>query len=219
MASLDELVEAHGLYGLFRQARAAEVLGAADWQFHKTSGRISFVGATIREIGVQVLGTESVRERTWLWSWANTASELPPHVLVAANRMKTLGARAGIGGLIDPDLRLEHLDARGLAAMCAVTLDAPAFYRCPYPGGAMYVLLEDESLRDEPGDALDALCERIEGVVARVEGPLLPHLQQLCGHLALHTEPGESRLMIRSGESTAVVEFDEVGGLLAVRRS
>ncbi|MEE3919567.1 hypothetical protein V2I01_18075 [Micromonospora sp. BRA006-A] len=71
----------------------ADLLGERDWQLDVPDGIATF-GTDLR-YRVQLLGTESHLDGTWLWAWANEASNIPPSVLHLAGWLREYGHRQG----------------------------------------------------------------------------------------------------------------------------
>ena len=78
----------HSCASFDKQLHLSEVVGDSDWHFDVGKGLLSFNAD--HSWDAQVLGTESEATHTWLWSWANTASNLPPEVIEAAEMMRVV---------------------------------------------------------------------------------------------------------------------------------
>src|SRR5437879_1368889 len=75
-----------------------------DWHMDVVTGTLSF-GDEVQWT-TQILGTESHGNNTWLWAWANTASNLPPALIRASLQMKQFGQQQKISELTEPQLSL-----------------------------------------------------------------------------------------------------------------
>lgn len=145
MTTFKDLYEQHAVTTFEKQEALMEEIGEASWQFSLDTGTITFGGT--KKFPIQILGTEGDRSQTWLWGWANTASHIPPALLACAKELKAWGERAGITYLTTPEISLEEIDGRALATVAAGICAADAFYRAPYNGGALFVLLDAPTLR------------------------------------------------------------------------
>jgi hypothetical protein len=91
----------------------------------------------------QLLGTVAYNDSTWLWSWANEASQIPVAFTQAARRLRD--SNPGVEWTTPQfALDLDHADEHRLAMVSSGLLAADAFYRGPYTGGAAFFLLHDE---------------------------------------------------------------------------
>jgi hypothetical protein len=118
-------------------------INGRNWNFDLASGLLSFGYEFCWK--THLLGTESVISNSWLWTWANTSSNIPAHLLVASLALKAYGEQNGIPELTTPQLSLDKIDGHKLALLASGICEANAYYRCPYEGGALYVLIMDEN--------------------------------------------------------------------------
>lgn len=116
--------------------------GNPDWDFDMGTGQLSFGDAI--SLDVQLLGTEGTASRTWLWAWANTMSNVPPKLLEAANALRQYGEEQNIPELTTASLPLdEEIHGHHISMVASALLQADIYYRGPYQGGAMFLLVQD----------------------------------------------------------------------------
>jgi hypothetical protein len=94
----------------------------------------------------QLLGTVAYNDSTWLWSWANEASQIPSALTRDAQHLRDAGP-ATEWTTSQFALNLDNADEHRLAMASSGLLAVDAFYRGPYTGGAAFFLLRDERLR------------------------------------------------------------------------
>lgn len=146
MMTLTELLAEHGAASWDKQQCLADLIGDNGWQLDIPSGQITF-GAR-QTFPVQILGTESDGAGTWLWSWANVRSGLPESLLQSAESMKAYGAQHGVPEFTQPDLTLdESVNGHLLSTVACGLCGADAYYRGPYDGGAVFLLLSAPETR------------------------------------------------------------------------
>lgn len=138
---LQDLYQTHILMAMRKQRHLAELLGQHNWEYDKASGTMSFPpGPTYQ---VQVLGTEAADSDSWMWAWANEASQFPPDQLKAANQLRALGQEWGIEEWTMPSLPREKMPAHTLAPIAVGILGAPAYYRGAMGQTNLLVLIDD----------------------------------------------------------------------------
>lgn len=125
------------------QLHMAELVGLSDWHIDLATGMFSI--GNQYQWHTQLLGLESEAIGDWLWAWANAESNIPTHLLVASLALKAYGEQHGIPELTTPQLSLDQIDGHTLALLATGICETNAYYRCPYDGGALYVLIMDES--------------------------------------------------------------------------
>ncbi|MDW8352189.1 MAG: hypothetical protein RML99_09785 [Anaerolineae bacterium] len=135
----------HGAASFDKQIYLKAMLGRSGWAFDLSSGVLAFRRPHEEnlQLNVQVLGTESEEARTWLWGWANP-SGIPEGLLRSANELKALGAELGVAELTTPELPITPtVDPQRIALVACGAQRAGCFFRAPYPGGAIYLLIKD----------------------------------------------------------------------------
>ncbi len=142
---LTQLITQHGAASWDKQMCLADAIGDGDWQLSLSAGQITFGGR--QSFPVQVLGSEADAAGTWLWAWANTESSLPPALLQAAAQMQVFGEQQRVAEFVAPALNLEDADGHKLSLIACGVCGADAYYRGPYAGGAVFLLLSAPILR------------------------------------------------------------------------
>ena len=148
MGTLQSLLSQHVASSLTRQYALDEFIGEHRWELDLDRGTVDFGEG--RRFPVQILGTESELSNTWLWAWANRASDIPPRLLTAAEQLRSLGEREGIAELTERKLPLAVVDGHMLALIASGVCDADCYYRGPYEGGAVFFLITHSPLAHRP---------------------------------------------------------------------
>lgn len=157
---------------------------------------------------MQLLGSESSADGTWMWGW-NNINGFPASVLRVAEWVRGLGREWGLKELTTDCFPLtEGLSGSGLAAVATVLAPGSlCYYRGPYDGGA--VLLAFSGLPGSVFAPVDAV---------RFSRILVECLQVPCNHRIL-TESflawngtdyrWEGRRITARFPTELVIEFDE----------
>jgi hypothetical protein len=142
-SNVDTVIVYHLAPSIDKQLHLTELIGNKSWFVDLQKSLISF--GNQYHWRIQVLGTESEVSGTWLWVWANTSSNLPNHLLTASLVLKAYGEQHKIPELTTPQVPLDQVDGHSLALIASDICEANAYYRCPYEGGALFVLIMDEN--------------------------------------------------------------------------
>ena len=142
---LTQLIAQHGAASWDKQVCLSDAIGDGDWQLSMSEGQITFGGR--QSFPMQVLGSEADGDGTWLWAWANMESNLPPALLQAAAQIRAFGERERVAEFVAPALNLEDADGHKLSMIACGVCGADAYYRGPYAGGAVFLLLTAPTLR------------------------------------------------------------------------
>jgi hypothetical protein len=139
MSNLALHLSHHVASALGRQFAFADYLGERSWSVDIGSGAVTF--GNDLTFPIQLLGTESHGNGTWLWAWANTQSNLPPDLLRAVEWIRDYGRDQGVSELTDRSFPLATADGHKLSLLAA-GLTGCGYYRGPYEGGALFFLVE-----------------------------------------------------------------------------
>ncbi|HEU4329216.1 MAG TPA: hypothetical protein VFS21_39115 [Roseiflexaceae bacterium] len=215
METFLRLFEEHAAAVVERQLALGELLGEHNWWLDLNAGTISFGERLV--CPVQVLGTEAEADQTWLWAWANSMSNIPAPLLRAAEQLRALGEREAIRELSDRMVSLDHANGHMLATVAAGVCRADAYYRCPYEGGAAFVLLEVPELRGR----LDASPQHLINVFVQVASTFpINHQRAFVLYFEHRGYTLEAQAMQAEARSPAGdlvhAEFDAAGRLTAL---
>ncbi len=191
----------HHLIGLIEQL---------NWRLSPSAGTLEFSNQF--DWNIHIIVSESFLSDTWLWAWANTESNIPDHLLHASLALKAYGVKHGIPELTTPELPLSQIDGHTLALLASGICDADAYYRCPYEGGALYVLIMDDDFPECPDPPLQRIATVFPQAIASLDIP--DHEEALCGYLDdydLEHEHAGNQIIVRDegGESVLTATFDE----------
>jgi hypothetical protein len=213
MAVWRELLAEQAGMAMARQLALSDLLGEHQWQLDIDAASIDFGQG--RRAGAQVLGSEAEDPGTWLWSWANEASNLPDTVLGAALELRRRGAELGVEEFTTPELPLSSVNGHELAMVGTGLLGAPAYYRCPYEGGAAFVLLTGIPLAPVPQVDTPRLVTVISQTIAGLEVDHRTMLDALLrAQRATVRQEGDRLHVHTSDDQDMVVTFDGGGRIV-----
>ncbi|SFQ16886.1 hypothetical protein SAMN05216567_111258 [Variovorax sp. OK605] len=211
MSTFQDHFADHAASSFARQIALGDVIGERPWGIDMQKGLLRF-GDDL-EYPVQLLGTHAFEPRTWLWVWANTQSNLPPQLTEAALRIRQLGEAQAVEALTQPSLQLDDITDHMIAMTCSGLEGGRCYYRAPYDGGALFVLLDDV-----PAEVLAPVSlPRVNTVLMEVISQFdVDHRRMVASFLrqqGLHAASngvGGIRAE-RAGEGHIEISFDELG--------
>lgn len=194
--------------------RMAEVIGNTSWMLDVPTQRLTLTrddtGQVVAMLPVQLVGSQSDETQTFLWAWANAASNLPPAILQSVTRLRELAETEGQREpfLIENPFPLPFPDYGMAAAMiCAGVTGGFGAYRCPYDGGAAYVVIERfPEAEAVPPHALRA-SKAITGSISAFS---LAHYDALKAYLG---EPDASGVFVGRGLRVRLDAQERVGNI------
>ncbi|GAA2675995.1 DUF6882 domain-containing protein [Actinoplanes palleronii] len=204
-----DLLTQHVATAHARQLALADLIGARDWELDLSTGLVTF-GEDLR-FPVQLLGTESHTDGSWLWAWANPQSGLPRELVTLADGVRAFGAEHGIAELTEPSFPLDQADGHQLALITS-GLTGRCYYRGPYDGGAVFFHLEGVPEQPVgPERAFTVLGEVIQAYPVAHHAMTTAFLEQQGWRV-------ESRddlvIGLHPGGTEMRVDFDELGRLI-----
>jgi hypothetical protein len=166
MADLQDLFEKHAASSHTKQLALNDLLGPHNWQFNMDSGTLDLGKG--RVCSAEIIGTESLSSGTFLWAWANEASNIPPALVRSAEELKALGEREGIEELFTATLPIdgERIKGHKLAMIASGVCNADAYYVGPYEGGAAYFLIRNTPLGNRATTGTLRMIRVIEEIVS-----------------------------------------------------
>lgn len=136
-----ELFTHLGADALHKQYAFGDYLGEQhSWDFNLETGLISFGDRGAYPF--QLLGSQSDGDGSWLWAWANTHVRMHEAVLRSSIQLYEFGVSNGIAEFTEPEFECGNVDGHVLAMVASGLFNAGAYYRCPYEGGAAFVLVD-----------------------------------------------------------------------------
>lgn len=215
-SEVERLLRRHGLTALDRQVHLQDLVGEESWQLDQDAGTISF-GPLV--CAAQILGTQSDTDRTWLWAWANPS--VPDAVRRDAERIRDHGQRHGVSHFTDAQAPLDPSMPPEMLALIATELTgADGYYRGPYEGGAVFVLLRlpAGAAKAERGDVRRTLRTLGLGTMVLSVGLDRESVEAYLASTGL-TASGEADELVAedaSGRSVSV-RFDRAGRVRDIR--
>jgi hypothetical protein len=141
MAAFTELLAKHVGAAYARQLAFLDLIGDRHWSLKTSEGVVRF--GNDLAFPIQLLGTESSGDNSWLWAWANEQSRLPPQLLVACNQLRDIGAREGTTEFCERSFSLDKANGHSLASVASGIVGDCCYFRGPYDGGALYFLVQE----------------------------------------------------------------------------
>lgn len=193
LVTIEDAINEHICAAFDRQLEFAEFLGENyNWNIDVTAGTLTLTTPQQDYVlAMQLLGTESEADGTWLWSWANDASNLPPESIHAALRVKAAGEIYSIREMHDatPFQVDDTVNGHTLSLMASGLTVADCYHRCPYQGGALFVLVFDENYRafieqrreTEGFNAIARIATRFPQIISSV--PVTNHHRALAAYM------------------------------------
>ncbi|GAC1548857.1 MAG: hypothetical protein NVS4B8_30490 [Herpetosiphon sp.] len=110
-----------------------------DWDLDVGEMTFSVSGHTQVVAQFEVVGSISMSEGTWLWSWANEV--IPQTARRQMHKVRRFGQAKGFARLTEPFWPATERDGQDMLAVSALVLDAAGFWRDYTPDLALFFVL------------------------------------------------------------------------------
>lgn len=198
------------------QAHLERAAPGADWLLDIPSASLSF-GEAVR-VPVQLLGTESEQDGTWLWAWANQSVDNSGGILGIAEQLRAYGEQYQVPEFTQAELPLGEINGFLLSMVAAGLFSADALYRGPYEGGAAFMLLTLPEIHAQsnqtPLHVIRVFTEAIQMVPLNHRPALLGYLE--CKGYSVTEAPGRLQAVSPTGEPLEA-DFDAQGRVTDLR--
>lgn len=152
--TLNDLINEHICIAFDKQVAIAEFLGNEYfWELNIKKGIITFSNTKGKiknqKFNIQVVGTESELDNSWLWAWANPEMQVYPRLIEVSNAMYNIGIENNIREIIDAEVSLTKFPNAGhiFCLIASSEFKASGYFRATHESGAVYVLIEGMALK------------------------------------------------------------------------
>ncbi len=214
METYDTLLEKYAGVAFEKQYSLVDLIGDSDWGVDMETGLISF-GDRL-SAPMQILGTYSYDSATWLWAWANEASNIPRELQKEANFLREFGEDNKVEFLTMDEYKMEPTDVHSLGLIASGMFGSSAYYAGDYGDGILLVTIKDERIDDvaynEQARILSVFPE-----IARIFA--VNHKRALSSYLEAKeyaVTMNNNKLSACKATNSISAEFDDMGRLLNI---
>ncbi len=136
--SIDEMFHQHAGSSYEKQLNCQDVLGDKGWDFNLMEGKLTFTGNI--EIPIQILGTYSPKQKSWMWGWANTQSGIPKNLLSLSNDLREFGEQNEIEEFTSSTIKNENDPGHYYAMIASGLFNASCYYPIDLNGIKIHLL-------------------------------------------------------------------------------
>lgn len=214
MQNLTEAFERSALLALEKQGKLSRLIGDHVWELDLDGGTIRFDGRTFP---FQVLGTESENTLTFLWAWANEQTEIPESRIASSLKLMEWGRQEGIAEFTTPSVDVDRADCHMIAMISSVAVNVSCYYRAPYEGGAVYLLITGPEIDAQPPFGVAGFIAGVTSLAASYD---FDHRRAVTAYFKAKNLPVVDRgpvvaAQLETGEPITA-EFDDAGRCVSI---
>jgi histone H3/H4 len=190
-----------------RQLALGDFLGTRNWSVDIDAGTVQF-GKDL-QYPMQLLGTESNGDDSWLWAWANQASPFPDAHLQHCLKLRDIGTKKKIPEFAERSFPLSIASGYEIGTVASALLGNAFYYRAPHNHGALVF-----TIQDLPAELLQrAPIERVVRVIQEVVDNFDINAQAMCQQFLIEQQfdlsADKYSITAKRGRNTIELHFDE----------
>lgn len=146
MSKKQELLNKNLLIGIEKQFNFQNLIGPLyEWDLDLAKETLFINSKNLKktlELKIQILGSFSNLDKSWLWSWANSEFKNSKNLIAIANSLYELGVDEHITEFTTPILyNLEDIFPYEVGCITTVLYDVIAFFKADYKEGFVIVII------------------------------------------------------------------------------
>ncbi|TAJ11381.1 hypothetical protein DMA11_17220 [Marinilabiliaceae bacterium JC017] len=165
--SFEELLEQNAGLSFEKQMIFGEVIGSSSWQFDMNSGSISFGDKLV--FPVQVIGSLSFNDSSWMWGWANSQSGIPENLLQQANRLRALGEEKQIKELTEGHISVDEGFEHKIGMICCGVFKSGSYYCANYGQGTLVVTIDSDIIPSVDNDKHKKILTNFSQLISNID--------------------------------------------------
>ena len=154
--NFQELFEKYAAIGMEKQENVIELIGDKAWNADLEEGTLTFEGNLT--FPVQILGSVSHIDNTWLWIWANKDAQYNEKTLKQANDLKEYGDLHSVYELSAPSFDVYENDWYKIGVIATGLYDYSFYYMGNYGNGSAIFTINsaeiNKNMKNNPENVL-----------------------------------------------------------------
>ena len=208
--TLEELIEQHAGLSFEKQLVFGDVIGSNAWELDMGKGNIIFGDL---DFPIQIIGSLSFNDSSWMWGWANAKSGMPENLLVQSNQLKEIGQNKGIKELTDGHFNVEKGFEHKIGMMACGLFNSKSYYCANYGQGTLVVTIDDDKIPEIDKTRIEKVLTNFPQLISAVD---LNHKNTFKNYLIdrdFELNILENRIEGMKNDKVLTAEFDELNRL------
>ncbi|WP_405397588.1 DUF6882 domain-containing protein [Maribacter sp. Asnod2-G09] len=191
-----------------------EMVKGLDWSCDMAEGKLTFGEDKVFDI--QIFGTYSENEKSWMWAWANTQSGISETYLQTSLAVKAFGKALNISDFTTPKFAVESDPGAFFATIATASIGESCYVPLAFKGVIVYVTIKSSEADSKAKNTADSICSYISKVTSEYT---FPHKFSLYFYLTAKgydVELPGNNLVAKKGEDQILGIFDLKGKLMKI---
>lgn len=214
---IQELYNQSFLLSMEKQEIFSEMVEGLGWSCDMLEGKLTYGDDKVFDI--QIIGSYSVNEKSWLWAWANTQSGIPEKFLQTALAMKSIGEAYQIEDLMMAKKEMDSDPGVYFSTIASAMLKQSCYVPLTYKGLVVYVTVNSKEADSKARTAPALICSHFTNIAANFT---FPHKYTLFFYLkakGYEVELPGNNIVARKDDDQILGIFDLKGNLMKISNS
>lgn len=216
LVGLEMLYNKHALLSFSKQQLLGDSITDKPWQFDMSEGLLTFQGGY--SYPMQVIGSLSFLDNTWMWAWANEQSQIPEKLLEQSHALKVYGQKNGIEELITSKLSVKQGFEHKIGMIASGHFETEAFYCANYGKGTVVVTINKNKLFWPELKKIEFVVTSDPRIVTSLDVDHRSALFYFLEAFEFEVLSKGDKLVGTKKEAVVTAEFDRQGRLTRIKR-
>lgn len=208
--NLQDLFEQNAGLSFEKQMLFSDVIGSNSWELDMGKGVITFGNL---EFPIQIIGSLSFNNSSWMWGWANTQSGMPENLLIKSNELKKIGHQNNIQELKEGHFNVEKGFEHKVGMMACGLFKSRSYYCANYGQGTLVVTIEGSKIPEIDKNRLEKVMTNFPQLISGID---LDHKNAFKNYLIdldFELSISENKIEGLKNKKVLVAEFDQLNRL------
>lgn len=208
-----ELLDQNAALSLEKQFLFGDIIESKPWQLDMSLGTISFEELTFP---IQIIGSLSFNNNSWMWGWANTQSGIPENLLIQSNQLKNIGTDKNIVELTDAHFQVAEGFEHKIGMIACGLFNSKSYYCANYGQGTLVVTIDSDLIPEIDTNKAEKILTHFPQVISSID---VNHKDAFINYLIdkefqIAITPNTVQAM--KNENTITADFDALGRLTSL---
>lgn len=212
--TFSELLEQNAALSYEKQFNFGDLIGSNPWQFDMSKGEISFGNKLF--FPVQIIGSISFNDNSWMWGWANSQSNIPENLLTQSYLLKKIGEEKGIEEFTNPHFCTDAQFDHQVGMIASGLFKSSCYYSANYGNGSLVCTINSSIipvLKNSPEKLLATFTQLVADFEVSHKDAFKSYLIDK-GYLLKMTD---NTIVGLKGKDVVTAEFDSLNRLLSIK--
>lgn len=205
--NFNDLVNQNAGLSFEKQQNFNDLTGNSAWNIDLNEGTLSFGNL---DFPIEVIGSLSFNDYSWMWGWANSKSGIPENLLGDSLKLKEIGEEKQIEELINGHFNAEEGFEHKMGLVASGILNADAYFCANYGQGTMVLTLKSDKVSRIDNNKPEKILTTFPQVISGID---LNHKEAFKNYLIdrnLEINITQNKIEGRRNGKVLIAEFDDL---------